>query len=162
MVAILSRPPCVNTLVRLWTYTWWHYQMEIFSALLAICAGNSPVPGEFTAQRPVTPSFDVFFDLRLNKRLNKQSRGWWFETLSRPLWRHPNERHPIFYPHGDHFVYTSSQWETTLQCNVSLAGRIHKMIHALISKLINNDILRALSINMNIVLYKMATAARSR
>ena len=32
-----------------------------------------------------------FFDLRLNKRLSKQSRGWWFETLSRSLWRHCNE-----------------------------------------------------------------------
>ena len=39
--------------------------MEIFSELLAICAGNSPVPGEFSAQRPVTRSLDVFFDLRL-------------------------------------------------------------------------------------------------
>ena len=39
--------------------------METFSALLAICAGNSPVPGEFPAQRPVTRSFDVFLDLRL-------------------------------------------------------------------------------------------------
>ena len=47
--------------------------METFSALLAICAGNSPVDGEFTAQRPVTRSFDVFFDLHLNKRL-KNSR----------------------------------------------------------------------------------------
>ena len=64
--------------------------METFSALLAICAGNSPVPGEFPAQRPVTQSFDVFFDLRLNKRLSKQSWGWWFETLSRPLWRQRN------------------------------------------------------------------------
>ena len=42
-----------------------------------VCAGNSPVPGEFPAQRPVTRSFDVFFDLRLNKRLSKQSWGWW-------------------------------------------------------------------------------------
>ena len=41
--------------------------MEIFSALLAICAGNSPVIGEFPAQRSVTQSFDVFFDLRPNK-----------------------------------------------------------------------------------------------
>ena len=41
--------------------------METFSALLAICAGNSPVPGEFPTQRPVTRSFDVFFDLRPNK-----------------------------------------------------------------------------------------------
>ena len=64
--------------------------METFSALLAICAGNSPVPGEFPAQRPVTRSFDVFFDLRLNKWLSKQSWGWWFETLSLPLWCHRN------------------------------------------------------------------------
>ena len=39
---------------------WWRHQMETFSALLAICAGNSPVTGEFPAQRPVTRSFDVF------------------------------------------------------------------------------------------------------
>ena len=56
--------------------------MEIFSALLAICAGYSPVPGEFPTQRPVTRSFDVFFDVRPNKRLSKQWWGWWFETLS--------------------------------------------------------------------------------
>ena len=42
-------------------------------AWLAFCAGNSPVTGEFHSQRPVTRSFDVFFDLRLNKRLSKQS-----------------------------------------------------------------------------------------
>ena len=46
--------------------------METFSALLAFCAGNSPVPGEFHAQRSVTRNFDVIFDLRLNKRLSKQ------------------------------------------------------------------------------------------
>ena len=50
--------------------------METFSALLAICAGNSPVPGEFPVQRPVTRSFDVFVDLRPTKRLSKQSWGW--------------------------------------------------------------------------------------
>ena len=70
--------------------SWWRHQMETSSALLAICAGNSPVPGEFPTQRPVTRSFDVFFGRRLNKRLSKQSWGWWFETLSRPLWRHRN------------------------------------------------------------------------
>ena len=42
-------------------------------ALLAICAGTAPVPGEFPAQRPVTLNFDIYFDLRLNKRLSKQS-----------------------------------------------------------------------------------------
>ena len=45
--------------------------METFSAVLAICAGNSPVPGEFPVQRPVTRCFDVFFDLHLNKRLSE-------------------------------------------------------------------------------------------
>ena len=47
-------------------------------------------PGEFPTQRPVTRSFDVFFDLRLNKRLSKQPWGWWFETLPWSLWRHCN------------------------------------------------------------------------
>ena len=70
--------------------TWWRHQMETFSALLAICAGTSPVPGEFPAQRPVTRSFDVFYDLRSNERLRKQWRGWWFEKQSCPLWRHRN------------------------------------------------------------------------
>ena len=47
---------------------------------------------EFTgpAQRPVTWSFDVFFDLRPNKQLSKQWWGWWFETPSWSLWRHRN------------------------------------------------------------------------
>ena len=78
-----SRPLC----------TWWRHQMETFSALLVMCAGNYPVPGEFPAQRPVTRSFDLFFDLRPNKLLSKQPWGWWFETPSRPLWRHRNVVH---------------------------------------------------------------------
>ena len=69
-------------------WSWWRHQMETFSALLALCAGNSPATGEFPTQRPVTRSFDVFSDLRLNKRSSKQSRGWWFVTRSHPLWRH--------------------------------------------------------------------------
>ena len=62
--------------------------METFSALLAICAGNSPVTSEFPSQRLAARSFDVFFDLCLNKWLSKQSLGWLFETPSRALWRH--------------------------------------------------------------------------
>ena len=73
-----------------WGLSWWRHQMETFSALLAICAGNSPVPGEFPTQRPVTRSFDVNFDLRPDKRLSKQPLRWWFETLSHSLWRHRN------------------------------------------------------------------------
>ena len=60
---------------------WWRHQMDTFSALLALCAGNSPVPGEFPSQRSVTRSFDVFFDLRLNKRLSKQSWGAHYDVI---------------------------------------------------------------------------------
>ena len=66
------------------TYPWWRDQMETNFALLAICAGRSPDTGEFPAQRLMTRSFDVFFDLRPNKRLSKQSWSWWFEMSSRP------------------------------------------------------------------------------
>ena len=56
---------------------------------------TGPLWGEFTgglpSQRPVTQSFDVFFDLGLNKQLSKQSRRWWFETPSRSLWLHCND-----------------------------------------------------------------------
>ena len=72
--------------------TWWRHQMETFSVLLALCAGNSPVTGEFFSQRRVTQSFEVFFDLRPNKRLSKQSRRRWFETPWHSLWCHSNEK----------------------------------------------------------------------
>ena len=72
--------------------SWWRHQMETFSALLALCAGNSPATGEFPAKRPVTRSFYFFIDLRLNKRLSKQQWDWWFEKPSRSLWRHRNVR----------------------------------------------------------------------
>ena len=76
--------------------------METFSVLLALCAGNSPVyltyvqpkfprlQGSWGQQGANNTYFDVFFDLGLNKRLSKQSWGWWFETRSRTLWRHCN------------------------------------------------------------------------
>ena len=80
----------LNIVLRPQAMGWWRHQMETFPPLPAICAGNSLASGEFPVQRPVTRSFDVFFDLCLNKWLRKQSWGWWFETLSRPLWRHCN------------------------------------------------------------------------
>ena len=61
-----------------------------FSALLALCAGNSPVTREFATRSPVTPGLDIFFDLLVNKRLSKQSCGWWFDTPASSLWRHGN------------------------------------------------------------------------
>ena len=62
---------------------------NIFRVTGPLC-GEFTGPGEFPTQRPVTRSFDVFFHLCLNKRLNKQPWGWWFETLSWSLWRHSN------------------------------------------------------------------------
>ena len=89
-----SWPTYYNVWYRKCAFAWWRHQMETFSALQALCAGNSPVTGEFPAQRPVTRSFDVFFDLWLNKRLSKHSWGWWSETSSSSLWRHCNGRKP--------------------------------------------------------------------
>ena len=70
---------------------WLRHQMETFTTLLALCAGNSPVTGEFPSQRPVTRGFDVCCDRRLSKWLSKQSRRRWFETPRSSLWRHSNE-----------------------------------------------------------------------
>ena len=61
----LFRCSCSYDIVLIWSQfhssPWWRHQMETFSALPAMCAGNPPVTGEFPAQRPVTRSFDVFF-----------------------------------------------------------------------------------------------------
>ena len=62
---------------------------NIFRVTGPLC-GEFTGPGEFPAQKPVTRGFDVFFDLRPNKWLSKQSWGWWFETLSWSLWRQCN------------------------------------------------------------------------
>ena len=74
---------------------WWPSMMtssngNIFRVTGPLC-GEFTGPGEFPTQRPVTRSFDVFFDLRLNTRLSKQPWGWWFETPSWSLWRQCNE-----------------------------------------------------------------------
>ena len=71
-------------------HSWWCHQMETFSMLVALCEGNPPVTGGFSSQRPLTHSFDVFFDLRLNKWSSTQSRCQWFETPLHSLWHHCN------------------------------------------------------------------------
>ena len=78
-----------------WNNTGRNYMMtssngNIFRVTGPLC-GEFTGPGEFLAQRPVTRSFDVFFDLWPNKRLSNQPWGWWFETLSWSLWRHCNK-----------------------------------------------------------------------
>ena len=76
---------------------------NIFRVTGHLC-GEFSGPDEFPAQWPVTRSFDVFFDLRPNKRLSKQWWGWLFETPSRPWWRHCND-HEI----SRHVGYFESQ-----------------------------------------------------
>ena len=77
--------------------TWWLHPIRTFSALLAICAGNSPVNGEFTGQRGIprtkasVAELWCFLCSAPDKRLCKQSWGWWFGMPSHPLWRHCNE-----------------------------------------------------------------------
>ena len=103
-------------------FSWWRHQMEAYSVTLVFCAGNSSVTGDFPAQRPVTRSFDVFFDLRMNQNLSKQWRRRWFETPSHSLWRHCNgpecQRHDklVTVIGSTHSVQT--KWITSTQaCN---------------------------------------------
>ena len=85
-------------------FPWWRHQME------------TPVPGEFPAQKPVTRSFDIFFDVHPNKRLSKQSWGWWFETLSRSLWRHCNAKE---------FSWTKNVAFSSYKLNYFFAMQLH-------------------------------------
>ena len=91
------------------TISWWRHQIATFSALLALCVGNSAVTGEFPSHRPVMRGFDVFFDLHLNKRLSKQWRGWWFETQSHPLWHHCNV-FAVYWSNSNNTNFHSDWW----------------------------------------------------
>ena len=121
--------------------TWWRHQMETFSALLAICAGNSPVSGEVPAQRPVTRSFDIFFDLRLNKRFSKQSWGWWFETLSWTLWRQCDEISCIgvIISLGN-ALFPNRHWAINNPTLISWAENVAMISHAMAFQNIDNSI----------------------
>ena len=92
---------------------WWLHQMETYHTLLALCTGNSPFTGEFPSQRPKTRSSDVFFDLRLNKRLSKQSWGWRFKTPSRSLWRHDNGTPRILCTRSALLCFVATRYQLT-------------------------------------------------
>ena len=72
--------------------TWWRHQIEAFPRYWSFVRGIHGSPVHAVHQGPVMRSFGVFVDLRLNKRLSKRSKRRWFETLSRSLRRHCNER----------------------------------------------------------------------
>ena len=78
--------------------------METVSALLALCEGNPLVNDGFPSQGGGGGSnagFGGFFDVKLNKRLNQQTRCRWLETLSRSLWRHCDVQMCIFMHNDD-------------------------------------------------------------
>ena len=77
----------------------WRHQMEPFSALVALCAENSPVPVNSPHKGQRRGALMFSFDLHLNKRLSKQPWGWWFETPSLSLWRHCNVLCPLQWRH---------------------------------------------------------------
>ena len=93
---VVSFIPCHLALLHLhWKRSYCGISMMTSSngniySVTGLCAGNSSEAGEIPSQSPVTRSFDVFFELCQNKRLRKKSWGWWFERLSRLLWRHGN------------------------------------------------------------------------
>ena len=96
---------------------WWRYQMETFSVLLALCEGYSPVNSPHKRQWRGALMFS------LNKRLSKQSWGWWFETPSRSLWRHCNGHQGIWYRHSCYRVLQTkhSKWTTnTVVCRFQI------------------------------------------
>ena len=107
---------------------WWRHQIEIFSPLLTLWEGNPPLTGGFPSQRPVTRSFEFFFDLRLNKRLSKQPRRRWFETPSHSLWRHCNgiqtsiEPPPVYPDHchklSNHYISYFGRAMLFLMCSI--------------------------------------------
>ena len=81
---------------------------NIFRVTGPLC-GEFTSPGEFPTQRPVTRSFDVFFDLRLNKRWSIQPWAWWFETPSRSSWRQCNGHSVMWWNDGTYLSANDSR-----------------------------------------------------
>ena len=99
---------------------------NIFRVTGPLC-GEFTGPGEFPAQRPVTRSFDVFFDLRLNKWLSKQPWGWWFETPSWSLWRQCNVKSAGRHLQEDKIVNCIQNCVVTVEVNRLMCW--HHMSH---------------------------------
>ena len=112
---------------------------NIFRVTDPVC-GEFTGPGEFPTQRPLTRSFDIFFDLRLNKRLSKQPWGWWFEKPSWSLWRQCNAS-TVKAKYGVSFVDSAFDWYSVSSCNhhvFNISQRTHDAI--ITSSLRPNDV----------------------
>ena len=111
---------------------------NIFRVTGPLC-GKFTGPGELPTHWPVTRSFDVFFDLRLNKWLSQQPWGWWFETLSCPLWCHGNAHRQQCYRDTfqiserlqtlttDHLRYCARSCDKTYFCAIETGP--HELLH---------------------------------
>ena len=99
---------------------------NIFRVTGPLC-GEFTGPGEFLTQRPVSRSFDVFFDLRLNKRLSKQPWGWWFQTPSWSLWRQCNVVQII--PEVDHAYVWGFDWSKSITTRMKGYGKASWIVY---------------------------------
>ena len=93
----------------------------------------------------MTRSFHVFFDLLLNKRLSKQWRGWWFETLSRPLWRYRNEGQQC----EKLFLAITSSWWIHNVCIILLTQ--HIIYYRANDNIVESSLYNAINNNDNLV-----------
>ena len=96
--------------------------------IFRVTGGEFIGPGKFPTQRPVTRSFDVFFDLRPNKWLSKQSWVCWFETPSRSLWRHCNGY--SYLPSVVRWRHSQWPWDLRKSHDTPSAVRQRPPIHA--------------------------------
>ena len=59
------------------TMLWWRHQIDTFSTLLALCAGDSPFYPQNPSKRPMARSLDVSFDMKLLiHRQTSRCRSW--------------------------------------------------------------------------------------
>ena len=104
------------------------YTISMMSLSNNIFRVTGPLRGESTGnrlippQRPLARSFHVFFDLRLDKRLGKQLRRWWFETPSRSLWRHSNCSITFFNETFSYFIKLSMEFVLMVELTSGIFG----------------------------------------
>ena len=89
---------------------WWRHQMETFSALLAFCAGNSPVPVNSPHKGQWRGALMFFLVYALTNDWVNKSWDWWSETPSRPLCRHSNAQ-------GRSIIFFFQIWWRDIQCD---------------------------------------------
>ena len=105
---------------------------NIFCATVTgLLCGEFTGPGEFPTQRPVTRSFDVYLDLRLNKRLSKQWWGWWFATPSWSLWCQCNVKLLLHLPGVNELTKRLCHPSCAKSAGIETRCRVYHMLHSI-------------------------------